>query len=184
MPGLPTAVGTGTVTGTLKTLEQIPASDAAPDSQPITGNVIFTASPQSILDGTDNVVLLPKPITVALDGTGSFTTVLAATDDPDLNPNGWTYTVSFELGGGLTLDPFAIEVRTGTTTDLADIAPVPDSNGIYYVSRPVTIADLPSGSVIYSATTTRPTARTDIMVIFTSATDPGSNALTGDRWFH
>lgn len=43
------------------------------------------------------------------------------------------------------------------------------------------IADLPADSVIRSSTTTRPTARTDIMVIFTGA-DPGNNALAGDLW--
>lgn len=43
------------------------------------------------------------------------------------------------------------------------------------------IADLPAGSTLYTSGTTRPTARTDIMVIFTGA-DPGSNALTGDIW--
>jgi len=184
MPGLPTSVSVGTITGTLKSLEQIPASDAAPDSQPITGNVIFTASPKSMLDSADDVILVPKPIVVALDVNGHFSTQLAATNDTDLNPTNWTYMVSFELVGGYVLDPFAIEVLAGLTRDLADVAPVPDSEGVFYVSRPVTEADLPPGSVMYSGTTTRPTARTDIMVIFTSVADPSANALVGDRWFH
>ena len=46
----------------------------------------------------------------------------------------------------------------------------------------VAIADLPAGSVVYSTTTTRPTARTDICVFFVGDTDPGSNALDGDVW--
>lgn len=43
------------------------------------------------------------------------------------------------------------------------------------------IADLPSGSVIYTSGTTRPTSRTDIMVIFTGA-DPTTNAFAQDWW--
>lgn len=45
----------------------------------------------------------------------------------------------------------------------------------------VTFDGLPAGSVIFSTTTTRPSARTDLMCIFTGA-DPGSNALAGDQW--
>lgn len=37
-------------------------------------------------------------------------------------------------------------------------------------------------SVVFSTSTTRPTARTDVMVIFRTAADPGSNALDGDWW--
>ena len=40
----------------------------------------------------------------------------------------------------------------------------------------------PAGSVAHTATTTRPTARTDVMVIFTGPTDPGAAALEGDLW--
>ena len=40
----------------------------------------------------------------------------------------------------------------------------------------------PAGTVAHTATTTRPTARTDIMVIFTGPTDPGAAALEGDLW--
>ena len=38
-----------------------------------------------------------------------------------------------------------------------------------------------AGIVMYTTGTTRPTARTDIMVIFTGA-DPGAAALEGDLW--
>lgn len=44
------------------------------------------------------------------------------------------------------------------------------------------ISALPAKSVLYETGTTRPTARTDIMVLFIGA-DPGANALDGDRWF-
>ena len=46
----------------------------------------------------------------------------------------------------------------------------------------VAVADLPAGSVIYATTTTRPTARTDVSVMFLTVADPGTNALAGDTW--
>jgi hypothetical protein len=47
----------------------------------------------------------------------------------------------------------------------------------------VTLDNIPSGSIISSDTTTRPTTRTDVRVFFDTAMDPGSNALDGDKWF-
>lgn len=50
----------------------------------------------------------------------------------------------------------------------------------------VTIADLPAGSVIHVAESggayVRPTARTDVCVIFTGTVDPVAVALNGDKW--
>lgn len=46
----------------------------------------------------------------------------------------------------------------------------------------VTLDNIPSGSIIYSDTTTRPTARTDVRVFFDTVADPGVNALDGDKW--
>ena len=61
-------------------------------------------------------------------------------------------------------------VVTSTTTGLAS----------------VTVADLPAGSVLNVAESggayTRPTARTDLTVIFTGVSDPGAAALDGDKW--
>lgn len=45
-----------------------------------------------------------------------------------------------------------------------------------------TLENLPTGSVFYTSTTTRPTSRADVMVIFTGAADPGANAFNGDLW--
>ena len=42
-------------------------------------------------------------------------------------------------------------------------------------------SELPAGSVISTSTTTRPTARTDIVVMWTGA-DPGGAAISGDVW--
>lgn len=44
-----------------------------------------------------------------------------------------------------------------------------------------TLDTIPAGSVLFTAGTTRPTARSDVMVFFTGS-DPGTAALNGDFW--
>ena len=64
-------------------------------------------------------------------------------------------------------------ISTATATALAGKAPLSHSH---------TIADLPAGSVVSTSGSTRPTSRTDIVVIWTGAADPGASALNGDIW--
>ena len=51
---------------------------------------------------------------------------------------------------------------------------------------PISYDALPAGSVLTvmesAGTYTRPTARADLCVIFTGASDPGSVAVDGDKW--
>ncbi|MEO5690728.1 MAG: hypothetical protein ABIQ64_00910 [Candidatus Saccharimonadales bacterium] len=64
-------------------------------------------------------------------------------------------------------------VSTATQTALSGKAATTHSHAI---------ADLPAGSVVSTSTNTRPTSRTDIVVMWTGATDPGGAALSGDVW--
>src|SRR5690606_4427259 len=80
------------------------------------------------------VTILPKPVTVDLDG-GEFVTTLIATDDPDNNPQGWNYRVSFNFQGAQA-DPFNIEVPEGETVDLTTVAPVSASGGTPIIRGP------------------------------------------------
>ena len=83
---------------------------------------------------------------------------------------------------------FAPSAHTHTATDLSGVVKTvnggaPDAAGNVTVAAGApTLANLPAGSVLYTATTTRPTSRTDVMVIFTGA-DPGSAALDNDMWW-
>lgn len=53
-------------------------------------------------------------------------------------------------------------------------------------SQPVNVENIPPGSTVnvkeVGGAYTRPTARTDICVIFTGVSDPGSVAIDGDKW--
>jgi hypothetical protein len=131
MAGLPADVGQGTITGKVVSAEQVAASDADVDAVALGGTVTFTPSVTQLIHTGSNVIILAQPITVALDVNGAFTTKLVATDDIDLNPQDWTYTVSFALSGtAVRVTPFSITVPAGSTQDLADIIPVATSEGV------------------------------------------------------
>lgn len=134
MAGLPVDVGQGVVTGTVVSAEQVAESDTDVDAVALGGTVTFTPSVTQLIHATSNLIILSQPITVTLDANGSFSTKLIATDDTDLNPTGWTYTVSFVLPGTpVSVRPFSITVPGGSTQDLADITPVSTSEGILTV---------------------------------------------------
>lgn len=93
---------------------------------PIAGQIRFT--PRAVLiDGVANQIVIPNTITVDLDATGTFTVVLPATNDADLAPVNWTYTVEEAFSGGRTFD---IQLAASPASqNLADKVPVVSSTG-------------------------------------------------------
>lgn len=148
MAGLPSNVQTGRVTGQFATVQHLPsAGDAPPDVVPITGTITFTPSPERLLNAANLITFVPRPIVgtlnaqgVLVDGHGNVGLELVATDDPDNNPAGWTYTVTYQLAGGLSLPAHALELPAGSTRDLTTYQPVPDANGTFYISSTDTVA--------------------------------------------
>jgi hypothetical protein len=121
MAGLPVNVSQGTVTGQIL-LAQHAGGDADVDGVAAVGTVTFTPSVTQLLHAGSNLVIVPKPITVTLDGTGAFTTKLIATDDTDLSVTGWTYRATFAVEGLTTaITPFSFAVPSGSTQDIADL---------------------------------------------------------------
>lgn len=74
------------------------------DGSQATGTLVINASFTRVLDDdpTDPIWVAPKGVTVTLASSGATTFTLPATDDPDINPTGWTYTAveNFTNGGG------------------------------------------------------------------------------------
>lgn len=93
---------------------------------PLIGTVTFTASPSSLLDQDNNIIVVPKVLTATLDTTGSLSIVVPATDDPNINPYNWTYSVSENFSGGRK---YSIRAPQNTVIDLADVSPVPSASG-------------------------------------------------------
>jgi len=103
----------------------------AADGTALKGYLIFTPS-ITAADSTDNAILPSVPYKVTLDASGAFSVALAATDDPQWNNTGWTYTVREVMqaereNGSLytvTDEKYAITIPAaspGGTLDLADV---------------------------------------------------------------
>lgn len=112
------------------------------------GRLVVTSATPPIV-----VVVDPVPVTLAVDG--SFSVSLVATDNPNIAPTGWTWTVSFALGSA-TIPPFSFAGPAGTTVDLAVVAPIAVNTGSAVVIGPAgptgaTGAPGPQGPVMTDA---------------------------------
>lgn len=100
------------------------------DGNPISGSITFIC-PVLLTDSAEDVFVVPVPLTIELDANGEFTKALPCTDDTDLNPTNWRYTVkeTFNQGGGRT---FSLEVPQGVgTIELADLTELPSNLPVY-----------------------------------------------------
>lgn len=88
----------------------------------MTGTVTWTSSADLLSDSEDTTINASS-IRVALDLTGAWSVVVPVVDDPDVEPNGWTYTVTFNLTDPAT--GLAV-TRTQTVQVTASMAPVID----------------------------------------------------------
>lgn len=146
MATAPTNISYGTITGQyLAAIQDGLDPDFYPDAVPCEGTITFYANIVYATDATASpnpVTIVPKAITAYLDSDGyiGLNTVngfqrgisLIATDDPDLNPTGFTYTVSPNLsvnGERVAFPTFSITVPSNSTQDLTTITPVPASPG-------------------------------------------------------
>ncbi len=94
---------------------------------PAKGVVTFVPS-TVLLDMVANEIVYPVEIDATLSNTtGTFSIQLPATDDTDLSPIHWTYTVTEKITGSARSRSFTMEVPVnspGGTIDMADVTPV------------------------------------------------------------
>ena len=100
---------------------------------PIVGEVRLTPTAVALIAGGSKKIIVGATITVPLDVNGACDFIVPATDDPDINPTGWTYSVVENFPGGRS---YSIDAPTNSTRDLSAIAPVPSSNGESIVRGP------------------------------------------------
>ena len=149
----PSTASYGTVVGQfiLAYADGVDADDPkVPDVIAAKGSIYFRPSPIKVLAPTatpNPVTVLPAVVECALDsdgyllgGDGERGVTLVATDDPDLNPVDWTWTVEFRLTDPddvpISIPAFSIELPADTTVDLTTVSPVPDASGTYYLMGP------------------------------------------------
>lgn len=122
-PDWPSNYGGGTITGRFVDIT----------ATPITGSVNFEPTPTVLLNSGAKRIIIGRKVSVPLDDTGAFSVTLPASNDPDVNPSGWTYRVTENFAGGRS---YEIEVKEGETRDLTEIVPVPASTGNAIVVGP------------------------------------------------
>ena len=148
---LPNNVNYGTVVGQFL-LAYADSNDSGdqPDGIPAKGSIYFRPSPVKLLDSGSSpnpVTILPAVVECVLDSEGYLLGYpgdrgvrLVATDDADLNPTDWTWTVDFRLTDQddvpVPIASFSIELPSDTTVDLTTVSPVPSANGTYYLVGP------------------------------------------------
>ena len=94
----------------------------------IAGQIVFTLG-DVLRSGVDNVMVAPSTVVVPLVA-GAFSVTLPATNDPDVVPNPYTYTVEESFVGGRTYT-ISIPYNTVGSLDLADISPLPTIETAY-----------------------------------------------------
>ena len=88
----------------------------------IEGQVRFSIS-EVLRNGTDDQMVAPSSVVVPLS-SGSFTVTLPATNDPDVVPNPFVYSVEESFPNGRSYE-ISVPYTTSGSLDLADISPDP-----------------------------------------------------------
>lgn len=92
------------------------------EGNPIEGQIRFSIA-EVLRNGTDDQMVAPSSVVVPLS-SGSFSVSLPATNDPDVVPNPFIYTVEESFPNGRTYE-ISIPYTTSGSLDLADISPDP-----------------------------------------------------------
>ncbi len=152
MVNLPSNVSYGTVVGRFLIAKADGSDlDLYPDGAAAQGSVFFTPSVKKLLNigaGPIPVTIIPATYEAVLDSEGYLLgedgtrgVRLIATDDPDMNPSDWTWSVSYRLtdDNGVPISgipDYSIELPSNGEVDLTVVTPVSESNGTYYVVGP------------------------------------------------
>jgi hypothetical protein len=92
------------------------------EGTPIEGQIRFSIS-EVLRNGTDDQMVAPSSVVVPLS-SGSFSVSIPATNDPDVVPNPFVYTVEESFPNGRSYE-ISIPYTTSGSLDLADISPDP-----------------------------------------------------------
>lgn len=117
---LPESIPTVTVSGRF----------LSPNGRPLSGSVTFRAPAQITFPDAD--VILGGPVVAQLDAQGQISATLPATNAPDMDPAGWSYTVAEQLVGIPAGRSYNVLLPAEQPlVGLADIAPTDPSKPNY-----------------------------------------------------
>lgn len=105
------------------------------------GTVTFQ-SVVTLVNTAANEIVVPATIVATLGVDGTFSVQLPATNDPDLDPVGWTYKVSEDVSGNKRTYNVSLPYDApGSTLDLADLVPVAASGGVVVQNASIQVQD-------------------------------------------
>jgi hypothetical protein len=107
------AVSTVTITGNFVNFE----------GTPVAGQVKFTLG-LVLRNSVDDKMIVPSTVAATLNSLGSFTQVIPATNDPDVTPQDFTFTVEEAFPRGRTYT-ISVPFDTVGSLDLVDLSPDP-----------------------------------------------------------
>ncbi len=142
------AFTTITVTGTYKQADGTTAAS---------GNVTFIAS-TTMTDSSNNQIIAPTLTTGTLNGSGTFSVSLTATDDSTTSPTGVTYEVTENIDGA-GQNKYNINVpqnSVGGALDLADITPAVNPITSHNYATQAYVASSIAGQTAYTHTQESP----------------------------
>jgi hypothetical protein len=120
---------------------------------PVRGSVTFTLD-TPLLNAGASTYIIETEYTVPLDAQGAFSVALPATNDVDVTPTGWTWTLTPNFDGADPLT-FALPTNLGPSVDITVLAPaLPNPSTTYSyvltsaVGAPSGVAPLNSGGTI------------------------------------
>lgn len=97
------------------------------DGKPIAGGVIhLIPSVAQFYTSQQPTMIVSKTLVIKLDDGGRFDVLIPASDDPEVQPTGWTYEVKPQFPGA---ESFHITAPANISQNIATIAPVTQSNG-------------------------------------------------------
>lgn len=144
------------------------------DGTPVSGQITLTPAVDSIHDLGAPVTIEARAITITLDVNGRITEldgttlgrIIPATDDPDVQENGWTYSVTYSWKSFT----HSITAPQNTTLDLSTVPSVAPSPGVVnlFSVNPVVV------SAAYAATITPAVGTSGASMVYNVA------ALTGN----
>ncbi len=112
--------------------------------KPMMGKIVFTPTPSAVNDAGADRVYLPSPIVALITAGGHMSVDLAATDDTDGNPVGFTYTVTEQFDNFTGGRSYPISLPAANSpVDLADISPESSAN-----AGTVVWAGMPAGGTV------------------------------------
>lgn len=120
---LPVEYGTCRITGRWVNLQ----------GDSIKGSILFTARTKRLTAAASSTVIIPTVHQVSLDPNGEIDVLLPATDDPDVSPVGFTYSVQEKFAGGSTYD---IEAPVDGEVDLSTVVEVQAGTGATILQGP------------------------------------------------